>query len=161
MLKTSTLLAAAAVLAAMCLSAPAWALGSTPVTVVNPADIAKAEGIQQPYSNIISCSFDKLFGGCGAAITAPPSQRLVIEFVSGFCQFSNASNSLRVVQLFVNTGGGDEVGNILSIQAPGTISQLVRLYADPSSQVRFDALAFSGDSGGCFFTVSGQAVTVP
>jgi hypothetical protein len=160
MFKTSTF-RVAAILAGICLCGPAWALGSTPVTVVNPADIAKAEGIQQPYSNIISCSFDKLFGGCGAAITAPPSQRLVIEFVSGFCQFSNASNSLRVVQLFIKTGGGDEVGNVLSIQAPGTISQLVRLYADPSSEVRFDALAFSGVSGGCFFTVSGQAVAVP
>jgi len=39
-----------------CLGGPAWALGSTPVTVVNPVDIAKAEGIQQPYQQESACS---------------------------------------------------------------------------------------------------------
>jgi hypothetical protein len=47
----------AATLATMCLAGPAWALGSTPVTVVNPADIAKAEGIQHPYQAGIPCDF--------------------------------------------------------------------------------------------------------
>lgn len=58
----------------------------TPVIVTNPADIAKAEGIQQPYQAQAHCNFAKAFpDACNATITSPPSQRLVIEFVSVSC----------------------------------------------------------------------------
>lgn len=83
---TKLLTSAAAALTVICLSGPAFALGSTPVTVVNPADIAKAEGIQTPFQSSAGCVFSSEFSGlCFANIAAPASQRLVIEFVSAFC----------------------------------------------------------------------------
>lgn len=168
MFKTSTLrlftfsVGVVAVLAAVSLSGPGWALGSTPVTVVNPADIAKAEGIQQPYQAPLDCEFNGFT--CDAQIQAPPTQRLVIEFVSATCALT-ASN--QIVDVTLNTVvGGLSVSHYLIAQPPqgssSSISQQVRIYADPSSTIEFFFRTSEGNSGKfCLISMSGQAVTVP
>src|ERR1700757_2177834 len=74
---------------------PARGLGSTPVTVVNPTDIAKAEGGQHPYHFRVDCnSLSAPVGGefgCGGVVSAPPNQRLAIEYVSGSCAYNSGS----------------------------------------------------------------------
>jgi hypothetical protein len=158
--------------AAFSLPGAAWAVGSTPVTVVNPADIAKAEGIQQPYQASTNCNFttsDPL--NCLAQIFTPESQRLVIEFVSGSCATPTNDNNI-VIAKIGTTSGGKFVDHILAPQppvlSPGSgaqfisISQQVRLYADPLSIIEFGVnTANVSNPDGCQFNLSGQAVTVP
>ena len=48
-----------------------------PTTVVNPADFAKAEGIQQPYQNSVFCS-ESNSATCSASFKSPTNQRLVV-----------------------------------------------------------------------------------
>jgi hypothetical protein len=159
-------------LAAFFLPGAAWAVGSTPVTVVNPADIAKAEGIQQPYQARTFCTFttsDPL--NCLATISSPQSQRLVIEFVSGNCAIA-ASNGNNILTATIGTIiGGNFVDHTLAPQPPvptlqGTqfvnISQQVRLYADPLTIIQFHVNTVNPSTQeNCQFNLSGQAVTVP
>jgi hypothetical protein len=166
MLSTSTLrrfgsaVGVAAALAALSLSAPAWALGSTPVTVVNPEEIAKAEGIQQPFQNTTSCTLISAPATCVATLPTPATQRLVIEFVSGFCDRS----AVNFFTINISTAAGGSVTHFLvaNPQLRVAASQLVRIYADPSTNIQFTVEAGDFDTGKlCQFTVSGQAVSVP
>src|SRR5438045_979271 len=91
----------------------AWALGSTPVTVVNPTDIAKASGIQHPYQDEPgSCAFG---GGdsCTKVFNPPANQRVVIEYVSGACAFDGGAPLVQVV--VVTTVNGIGVAHRLAI----------------------------------------------
>jgi hypothetical protein len=163
MFKTSTF-RAAATLAAMCLSGPAWALGSTPVTVVNPADIAKAEEIQQPYADAISCTFTNncpQFGNsCQGKASVPATQRLILEFVAGGCTQSRTINFIQIRTQF-SADIFSDLGYQLVLQPPvNPISQPVRLYAFPSTEISFFVSADPG-AGSCSLVFSGQAVAVP
>jgi hypothetical protein len=159
----------AVVLTAICLAGSAWALSSTPVTVVNPADIAKAEGIQTPFQGFARCDFS--IDLCTGQISIPLSQRLVIEFVTGSCLVTGNNVISRVTM--TTFSAGIDVTHDLNKNAPapaanGTlgrvaVSELVRAYADAGS----GAVGFEFDSSGpndgfgCVFTVSGQLVAVP
>lgn len=163
MFKTSTF-RAAATLAAICLSGPAWALGSTPVTVVNPSDIAKAEGIQHPYQAGIPCAFGAtgIPSSCSGSLTAPPAQRLVIEFVSATC---GLNPGVAIIGATLGTSvSGSFVTHSFAAPAPSSenLGQQVRLYADPGSTLEFSLdLSAVNPGGGCIVSVSGQAVAVP
>lgn len=151
----------AATLAAICLSGPAWALGSTPVTVVNPADIAKAEGIQHPFqAGDIECIVSGF--ECGGSLTAPPTQRLVIEFVSASCGLNPGIVIIgAALQTFV---AGGSAHHFFAAPPPSSknLSQQVRLYADPGSDLVFSLeLSGANPGGNCIFSVSGQAIAVP
>jgi hypothetical protein len=163
----SVLLLMTVVLGAFSFSLPTWALGSTPVTVVNPGDIAKAEGIQQPYQANVSCTFGQAFpfnNSCDTNFGTPSSQRLVIEFVSGQCPLE-ANNIVTEAAILTTVGGGGTIRHYLSVQQPSsqpsTISQPVRIYADPSSTIFFEVITLNPNKFGCQFSVSGQAITVP
>jgi hypothetical protein len=165
MLKTSTF-RVAATLAAICLCGPAWALGSTPVTVVNPADIAKAEGIQHPYQmGEIDCPFDPPFlNACLGHLNTPPTQRLVIEFVSAACGL-DAGVTFTRASITTNVGAGIQgVTHHLAVPAPpsANISQLVRIYADPATTMSFSVETTANNPGAaCIFSLSGQTIDVP
>jgi hypothetical protein len=148
----------------------AWAVGSTPVTVVNPEDIAKAEGIQQPYQTRAFCTFTTSDPhNCFAEIFSPQSQRLVIEFVSGSCAIPASDGNNVLTATIGTTSGGNFVDHTLVTQPPvptlqGTefviMSQQVRLYADPSSIIQFSVNTASvSNPDNCQFNLSGQAVT--
>ena len=131
-----------------------------PVIVSNPADIAKAEGIQQPYQAKADCVFGKPYpDACDATISTPPSQRLVIEFVSASC---GLASRVTVIQLgpFVN---GVQVFHKLVPNLGYVAGQQVRLYADQSSNILFNVLSSKpeGPGANCFFSISGQAISVP
>jgi hypothetical protein len=85
MFKTSTC-RVAATLAAICLSGPAWALGSTPVTVVNPANNpALTSNIDDPGRTPHQSFLDQSCTGsvCFFSFPAVPADhRLVIQHVS-------------------------------------------------------------------------------
>jgi hypothetical protein len=165
MFKTSTF-RVAATLATICLSGSAWALGSTPVTVVNPADIAKAEGIQHPYQKEVHCSFQN--NGCFASLTSPTTQRLVFEYISGSCPMDAAGGQL-LLGIFSTVAG---VSATNWIPAPPSIvsdtraivnfGQVVRIYADQNTEIDFTAGASGTTSNAaCTVVFSGQAIDVP
>lgn len=157
---------------------PGWAIGSTPVSVVNPVDIAKAQGIQQPFQSQINCDATGGFGiRCFGAAAVPPGQRWVIEYVSASCLLDNTRQTMSQVYLSTSIGGyaplhylaihdrvgaqGDS-GTVINVVQLG---QPVRLYADAGTSVRF-GMGTSGISqfAGypyCSVSLSGQAVSVP
>ena len=131
-----------------------------PVIVTNPTDIAKAAGIQQPYQARADCNFAKSFpDACDATIATPPSQRLVIEFVSASC---GLASRVTVIQLGTFVNGG-QVFHKLIPNLGYVASQQVRIYADPSSNILFNVLSVKPETpaANCFFSISGQAVSVP
>jgi hypothetical protein len=158
----------AVVLTVICLSGSAWALGSTPVTVVNPADIAKAEGIQTPFAASSECTFSGFV--CDGTIAVPPSQRLVIEFVTNEC-IVTGNNVISFPHIVTLLGGLHTQHTLIAsapVSNPGgtagvvTVSQLVRLYADAGSSVAFQFVSSGLNDGNvCDFSVSGQLVAVP
>ena len=146
-------------------------LGSAPVTVVNPADIAKAEGIQHPYQHEAQCGFG---GGssCVSSFNTPPNQRLVFEYISGVCAFPPGQ---KLSQVVVSTqAGGEGVTHRLGIidhagvaDSDGTLvvpfGQIVRIYADQSTTVLVQGVGPRGTSNiqTCAFIFSGQAIDGP
>ena len=176
--RNSAVIACAVGVCMLVLPSLALAVGSTPVSVVNPADIAKAQGIGQPFQAAISCSADGGFGiRCFGSAGVPAGQRWVIEYVSANCRIDNARQLMS--QAFVSTGIGfrsmlhylaipDHVGAVGDSGSGINVVQFgqqVRLYADAGSTLSFGA----GTSGStpftgypnCDFSISGQAVSVP
>jgi hypothetical protein len=140
------------------------------VTVVNPADIAKAEGIQTPFQGAGSCTFSG--GACGGQINIPPSQRLVVEFVTAACNVIG-DNVLSNSEITI-VGSGAVIAHQLIANAPisgfggsfgvSKISQLVRVYTDAGDgpAFLFQSSGFGANDGQeCTFSVSGQLVAVP
>src|SRR5262249_27663935 len=143
----------------------AWALGSTPVTVVNPADIAKAEGIQHPYqAGEIVCSFtDFSPNGCLGHMDTPPTQRLVIEFISFVCGL-NPGVRIAGASITTKVGPGQGVTHHLAVPAApsNAIGQQVRIYADPASTMSLNVETTADNpAAACIFSLSGQAIDVP
>lgn len=167
-------------IAALTLLAPStgWALGSTPVSVVNPVDIAKAQGIQQPFQSQINCNAAGGFGiRCSGAVALPPGQRWVIEYVSASCLLDNTRQTMSQVYVSTSIGGyaplhylaihdrvgaqGDS-GTVINVVQ---IGQPVRLYADAGTSVQFgmgtSGVAQFAGYPNCSVSLSGQAVNVP
>ena len=154
------------------------AIGSTPVTVVNPADIAKAQGIQQPFVSTINCSAAGGFGvRCRGSTSVPAGQRWVIEYVSASCLIDNSSQAVSSVYISASTGGSGTIHYLAIPDHIGAVGdsgfsinvvqfgQAVRIYADAGSSVQF-AMGTTGATGFsgypfCSAVISGQAVSVP
>jgi len=150
-----------------------WNVGinGTPMfNLANPADIAKAEGIQHPYQKELECGWPNDNNHCDVSFTSPTNQRLVIEYVSGSCNLNPGMQLLDVhvittvggvrvvhsVGMF-NPAGGNFFGNVI-VQ----LGQAVRIYADQGTQVEITVLE-SGVGNTlqvCGWAISGQAVDV-
>jgi hypothetical protein len=132
-----------------------------PVIVTNPADIAKAEGVQHPYQASTLCTF--VGNICLINVTTPSNQRLVIEYASGNCGL-NAG-------VFVQTLLIEEAGLAPQFLSPPypivgasftSFGQSTRIYIDGNVQLTFEAVSTSANDGrACRFSVSGQSIDVP
>lgn len=164
--RTCGLVAAIAVIA----PSLAFAIGSTPVTVVNPTDIAKAQGIQQPYQATVFCATAGV--GCSGDLQLASGQRLVIEYVSGHCGIDNRS---LLAEIYVTTVSNGAIANhfisltdkrgvpISAATNDADFGRTVRFYADAGSVMRVQAIVGGSVTTGafCFFNISGQSVSVP
>jgi hypothetical protein len=157
---------------AIFLPSVASAVGSTPVTVVNPVDIAKAQGIQKPFETSIQCSADSFGIRCFGSVNVPTDQRWVIEYVSASCLIDNTKqvlsqvgvqiSSFHYLEISDHVGARGDSGTAINVVQLG---QTVRLYASPGSQIG----VFAGTSGissfsgypNCNFSLSGQSISVP
>ena len=82
----------AAMLIGICSPALVCAAGPVPVpptapvavTIINPASIAKAEGVQHPFQLAVSCESTGS-ATCESPFKLPANRRLVIEYVSSRC----------------------------------------------------------------------------
>ena len=151
----------------------ACAVGSTPVSVVNAADLAKAQGVQRPFAVKLHCQTDPVDRrACAGRQAVPANQRWVIEYVSMRCVL-DGNGALAATELAVQTSPGDVVVHHLNL-APqpvgpyggfADIGQTVRIYAAAGTPIDFDAIQTSttGTSGNfaCAVTFSGQAIDVP
>lgn len=144
-----------------------------PVTLSNPADVAKA-AVAHPFHFIVFCTEFFGAGGCkhetGAVPNQPTAGTLLIEFISGVCDLTPGV-AVSKVQVFTeirgliephffaltdHTGGGS--GSV-------TFAQSVRLYHDnPDRPVGLTVLSVPTDAVtaaqpvNCFVTLSGQVV---
>ena len=146
----------------------AGAIGSTPVTVVNSNDLAKAQGIQHPIQFVIFCPFASGSTACGGNFSVPASQRLIIEFVSVNCISMPAANRMAALILQVSNGANftEYTLNLVDhspIAGILTASQPMKVYADPGTTLGGVALTESGNTAAtqCFFNVAGQAIDIP
>lgn len=168
---TCLLLALAAFATQLNLISPpgAAAIGSTPVKITNPEDVAKAEGLGQPFQTSITCTGPAPAQSCEGVKAVPASKRWVIELVTYQCFAGGTDIFLVSLQ---TTVAGTTVFHILSIpdrhldgdaQGIYTQAQAVRVYADAASTIVFGASAVvtSGNPPHCEVTLSGQSVTVP
>lgn len=140
-----------------------------PTTVVNPADIAKALGIQHAVAFELSFFKPNI---TSAPFNVPASQRLIIEYVSGRCFVSDALvTELRILTVMSSASQSYTV-NLAPISSAaitnptqGNFGHTVKIYVDPASQVFLEAgAAAAGGAGsgyGCNATLSGQLVDVP
>jgi hypothetical protein len=146
----------------------AQAVGSTPVTVVNATELAKAMGVQHPFQKSMTCEPYRSDDICMWSHDVSPNQRLVIEYVSMQCSLPS-SGRLGLLRLYTSVNGTDIVGHYLNSGAAAApfggsveFGHLVKLYAAPGSRIQFDGDIRSGDSSTrCTVTLSGQAIDVP
>jgi hypothetical protein len=156
------------VAAVIAIPVQAQAAGSTPVTVVNATELAKAMGVQHPFQTSMTCEPDPGEGICAWSYAVPSSQRLVIEYVSMQCWLPSTAH-LGLLRLYTSINGTDIVRHYLNSGAAGApfngsveFGHLVKLYAAPGSRIQFDGDIRAGDSAtSCTVTLSGQAIDVP
>lgn len=145
-------------------SASAWALGSTPVTVVNPATSPVPttdanEPALQPFQATLF-PHSSTSNEATDTFTVPAGKRLVIEYYSGQPQdLSGGADGM----VLTTTAGGTFAQYIVYVNANTTnqVNQTTRIYADPGSTV--EAFAFNANASSCagFVTVSGHLVNLP
>jgi hypothetical protein len=152
-------------LTAMSMALPAWALGSTPVTVVNPTtspvpttDIANP-ALQPFQTNLLPNSTTS--NQCVANFTVPAGKRLVIEYYSSQAQDTSGGGAGLTLS---TTAGGNEVAYLVYTNSNTTnvVNQVTRIYADPGTIVQ--AFAFNpgtGHSCAASINISGYLVNVP
>lgn len=162
-----TFAAGIAVALAIAIPFQAQAAGSTPVTVVNATELAKAMGVQHPFQTSMTCEPYREDGICMWSYAVPSNQRLVIEYVSMQCWLPSSAR-LGLLRLYTSVNGADPVRHYLNSGAAapfgGSVEfgHLVKLYAAPGSRIQFDGDIRSGDSSTlCTVTLSGQAIDVP
>jgi hypothetical protein len=172
------LLACLVLVALLAVHGDALALGSTPVTVTNPADIAKAEGIQHSFQANLQCANSTSNGFatfCSGTATLPANQRVVIEWVSLECFIDSAELLRRAIvhtattTLFEDGGfgsSGDHTLNIIDHSGAGgdvSIGQPVRFYGDAGTQISVEAQETGSHAGSffCTFGFTGQAIDTP
>jgi hypothetical protein len=158
----------------------AWTLSSTPVTVVNPSVpvtvgnpidatvIAKAQGIQHPFTMGFFCTFslDVCQNDPTNPPTVPATQRWVIESVGYSC----GTDDRTLIFADISTTVAEQTVQFpLPVPPPNISSALqfvqtalnLRVYEDPGAQVFFKFVAPGLRSGGsCILTISGQAIDI-
>jgi len=151
----------------------AFALGSTPVTVTNPADIAKAEGIQHPFHAQIDCTVQNGFscdGSFALSSSSNANQKITIEYVSGACNIDQGNGVTRGHILLFDAAGGNLETNVIPVSDhfgvnPGgeqilAFGQPTRLYAVPNGSIEVFVEAIKADPTifTCSYFLSGQGV---
>jgi hypothetical protein len=136
-----------------------WALGSTPVTVVNPADIAKAEGIQHTIQFLLTCGS----GQSCSSFAVPSNRRLVIEHVSVNCSI-DPGVQLTYMGVATTVGGLSLIHNFNIVDHVGAggetnLAEMTRVYADPGTTV--DSFVSATGRSSCFLNLSGQSIEMP
>jgi hypothetical protein len=148
---------------------------STPVQVTNPADIAKAEGIQLPFMQQIDCVAGNKAGSnhCNGSFQFASTERVVIEYASSHCvQTDGAQITEMLVGTTVNGATASSEINVLNpsgVSADGqsivSVGEPVRLYSDAGSTVTVEAQTTRTPGANlplsCTFVLSGQSVSVP
>ena len=168
----------AATLIGICSPALVCAAGPVPVPptapvgviVINPASIAKAEGIQHPFQLAVSCESTGL-ATCESTFKLPANRRLVIEYVSSRCNVPANSVLLSMGVSTTVTAPPPPVPHLLNhFDHPATDQALphfaiaahsVKLYADAGSDVILHAALNAAQTWNCDFSLSGQTVDVP
>jgi AraC-like DNA-binding protein len=130
-----------------------------PSTVVNPADIAKALGIQQPVTFSLTFSAESGVVPTSTLYTVPSNQRLIIEYASGSCNLANGANLDNLV-IEVHPGSNFFPVNLPPLSTSGNFAHTVKIYADPASIIGLNTNG-SGGAFNCVATFSGQLVDVP
>jgi hypothetical protein len=143
------------------------------VIVVNPADLAKAQGIQHPYQHREICEFTIGTSECLRTFQTPANQRLVVEYISSNC---GMDAGLQLQKLEITTQlGGPNITTPHYVTAPDpvitpfgaaiyTFGQTVRLYADQNSPIQVMGVTsgvVSSAGTSCFVSFSGQAIDTP
>jgi hypothetical protein len=153
----------------------AQAIGSVPVTIVNPADIAKAQGIHHPFQVGIACPAINHVA-CHGDLTLGP-QRVVFEYVSVSCTVENGRQYVGSVRISTQAGGSNQDHFLTVTDRVGTFSpngsvftevdfgEPVTIYADGGSflQVYVTANQLTQFDGypNCSLTFSGEAISGP
>lgn len=134
------------------------------VTVTNPADIAKALGVQNAYSTEIQCEATN--GPCVATFTAPSNQRLVLEYVGLHCGIA-APDQLTTVSVTA-TNAGTSIRSFIGfnsvVQGPvnsQSATQLTRIYVDAGTTVTVTFALSANTTANCGGGIQGQAINVP
>jgi hypothetical protein len=147
-------------------------------TIVNAADIAKAQGIQHPFQANVICGNSSSNGSatfCDGSFAMPAKQRVVIEYVALECGIDTGEGLRRALVNTVTTtlaeqGGVGSAGqhslNIVDHSGVAgfvAIGQLVRFYADPGTTVAVEAQETGSHVGTfeCTFDFVGQAIDTP
>lgn len=143
------------------------------VTIANPvgaADIAKALGIQHPFTANEACD---AFSGpvfCTVQFAQPANQRTVVEYISGRCE-NNISGALNPPFTFDVSiiPAGSFSGPRIGINQPdpaaqfngvAQFGQVVRIYLDPGVSLQVETPVNTG-SVSCKFAISGQHIDAP
>lgn len=143
------------------------AANPVPSTVVNPADIAKALGSQQPVTFSLTFSGTAGMVPTSTLYTVPSNQRLTIEYASGSCNLTNgASLDNLLIQVLPGT-------NFFPVNLPplstsdsnprvvGNFAHTVKIYADPKSIIGLSTNGGTNGSFSCVAAFSGQLVDMP
>ena len=140
------------------------------VSITNPADLAKAMGIQHPWQVGTFCKWN---GGNGCTvfdkIRAPANQRIIIEYVSGGCLLDTG---LQVADVNIQTTVGTAIvtHEVPVINPAGVVrggqdisfGQMVRIYVDQNKNIDLEVTSTNvSSSAACFLALSGQAIDVP
>ena len=142
-----------------------------PSTVINPADIAKALGIQQPVTFSLTFRAQSGMVPTSTQYTVPSNQRLIIEYASGSCKLTNGAN-LDDLVIEVHPGLNFFPVNLPPLstsvnnpQVVGNFAHTVKIYADPASTIDLNTNGSGGTgtnmSFNCVAAFSGQLVDVP
>ena len=136
-----------------------------PVTIGNPTDIAKAAGIQHPYSTEVQCQATNQTV-CVATFTAPSDQRLVLEYVGAHCGI--AASAQLASAAVTATNAGTSTSNFIGIHSvvagainSQTVTRLMRIYVDAGTTVTVSFSLNSSTSANCAGGIQGQAINVP
>lgn len=143
------------------------------VTIANPvsaADIAKALGVQHPFTANEACD---AFGGpvlCTVQFAEPANQRTVVEYISGRCEnnIAGATNPPFTFDVSIVPAGsfsGPRIGinqpdPAAQFNAVAQFGQVVRIYLDPGVSLQVETPVNTG-SVSCKFAISGQHIDVP
>ena len=135
--------------------------GPIPVTVANTVQNRDADNpAQQPFQTLIQPSSDTA-ASAAQSFSVPAHKRLVIEFVSS--ELNEYPRGGGAYSYLTTTAGGQTVTYYFAntYESTNRKSQVVRLYADPGTDVTVGANTYGGNGVGTDTELSGYYVNVP